>query len=220
MLEELRQSIGEIFAEGDKTTRGIFLWLLVMAPGISGFLCLSIVVFSVIKSDKSTKWGRATAEIVDADLGVNKHESEDGSVSYEYHPNVQYDYEWNGLRYQGDRIAFGYNGSHNRAKEIEVLDKLRKGKTVRIWVNQGKPEQSTIVAGILKSTHQENTPFFVLGLLFSSISLFGCMSIFHKQAWLFKRIFIGMIVFMTMTILYIVIEGENISLLDKIELVE
>lgn len=105
-----------------------------------------------------------------------------------YRVIISYQYEVDGQRYKGDRIAFGYFHS-NMDRHFQVAEKLKYAKRIRVWVNPDEPNESAITQG------WNETAIFLLffAMAFSSIIFF---SIFWEATSphirLFSKVFLAL----------------------------
>ncbi len=112
-----------------------------------GFAILGYGIRSLILSNTAKTWPTAEGHV--ETCKVTESSDSDGTT---YQVEVQYNYEVAGIRYTGNRIAFGYVGSSGRAAHQEIADRLSAAKTVRVRYDPANPWQAVLSYGLNRST--------------------------------------------------------------------
>ena len=137
----------------------------VLIFGIIGVVILVKYFRDKKKTDESQSWSSASGKITESYM---RREASMESGSTIYYPEVQYDYEFLGTKYTGDRISFGgSSGNSNRKKSEETLAKYPIGQNVTIYYNPNNPEDAVLE----RKMGTGGTVFLIIGILFTFIAL-------------------------------------------------
>ena len=115
---------------------------LVLTFGIIGAVMIFLYFRQKKEAEESLDWSSALGKITKA------HMRQD--ISYEsgntlYYPEVEYEYEFLGITYTGDRISFGGSaGNSNRKKTAEILAQYPLNKTVTVYYDPNSPESAVL----------------------------------------------------------------------------
>lgn len=114
---------------------------------MSSFLGVIITITaytSSIQAIESRRWPQRTAKLISTKISHGRSSS-DGFV---YSPEVEYEYTFEGNKYNGNQIDFSAMSS-SEAWAQKIIDKIRKnGETIVIYVNPEDPGISVINPGI------------------------------------------------------------------------
>ena len=94
-------------------------------------------------------------------------------VSYEsgntiYYPEIEYEYEYLGIIYTGNRINFGgSSGNSNRKKSEEVLAQYPVNKTITVYYEPNNPEKAVLE----RKMGTGGKVALIVGILFTFIAL-------------------------------------------------
>lgn len=194
-------------------------------PGWATFILGLVSLFLLYKSAdigysiyRMKDWRQVEAQVLSSSLDINKDDEVDT-----YRSLVSYQYPFEGKRYQGDRIGFGYMHS-NMDRHVEVADKLKYAKRIKVWVDPLKPEESAIAQG----WNQTAVFFLCFSLLWTGIVGGSILWSYGENSVrlraLSKTIFVLISVFFLLLLVRLVYgnlkEGYLIKLEDKIEVVE
>jgi hypothetical protein len=95
-----------------------------------------------------------------------------------YEVKVEYTYVVNGVKYEGSRLAFGYEGSNDRGAPAQILQRLKGAKAISARYDPSDPSVSCLSFGIHRAI-VEKLAFATMWLLF----VFG----FTVVAWVSLR---------------------------------
>jgi hypothetical protein len=125
----------------------IFFALFISMFYIAGFYMFGKAYNDYAKSKTALDWPTTTAKVISCEL-ITSYDSESGN-SYQVH--TEYQYFSNGISYQNNTLAFGYDSSSSKVEQEKILDKLLNAKKIYINYNPEDPQNSVIVPGINKS---------------------------------------------------------------------
>lgn len=204
----------------DKVEIGCFvaLFLLMVGfPGIFVIMGFNALVMPALKGNKSYNWTPTTAKIIDSEVDTNYNDESPTT----YNADVTYVYQWQETKYEGDKIAYGYDDGPSRKKAERIAERLSTGKVVKIWVNPKKPTQSTIVKGLVKSEFgTQSVLMFVCVVLFGGFAFFMASLFFQNHTKILLRLWVSIVVFMLMTLLFVMIKGDDRPMIEQVEFVE
>lgn len=114
-----------------------------LSPQISGLICIILglgsgiyLIWRLVLQSASKHWSTTTGVILESNL----EEDSDG-----WYPNVRYEYAVQRKRYANDQLYFyAVNGSTNKRDAKKHLTPYPVGKTVTIYYNPTKPEESVL----------------------------------------------------------------------------
>jgi len=135
-----------------------------------GLLLIFIYFRNLAKVRASQAWPAVQGTVIESWVRRTESTDDDGSVSYSYYPEIQYQYQVMGSQYQGDKITFGLKSGGNRTKAEKAIAKYPTGANVTIYYQPDKPENAVLERSITK------------GLLFSGILLI-LLGIFMYIRW-------------------------------------
>lgn len=98
----------------------------------------------------SESWPGVTGQVIYTDVDrVHKMSSTSGSNSseYRYVPEVQYEYQVEGVTYEGDRIQFGSSRERSRFRAQDVVDRYPITSEVTVYYDPANPSKSVLEPG-------------------------------------------------------------------------
>jgi len=123
-----------------------FLFVLVFVGFGAGFMGYG--VYQLDQASKTTQWPAVRGEVLESKLRSQRSDNTDTWACY-----VTYAYDVEGRYYEGDRIAYGYNGTNNRRMHANLQKKLSRSPYVRVYYNPHDPRESTLATGIHRSAY-------------------------------------------------------------------
>ena len=129
-----------------------------------GMLALSLGAIPPVLNYFSMKsWVAAEAVVLSTDL-----ETHQGSDSTTYKVVAQYQYQYRGLDYVGDRVGLSTGSDNIGNWHRDTYNRLKANPSITIWVNPDNPEQSIIDRNIRWGTFLFS---LLLAVLFGGIGL-------------------------------------------------
>lgn len=98
----------------------------------------------------SENWPSVTGQVIYTDVDRVHRMSGSSSSSgseYRYVPEVQYEYQVEGARYEGDRIAFGSTRERSRFRAQDVVDRYPIASDVNVHYDPSNPSNSVLEPG-------------------------------------------------------------------------
>lgn len=111
-----------------------------------GFLGYGIL--QLVQASQTTEWPAVQGNVVECKL--NSHTSDHKTT---WKCDVRYAYNVDGQSFEGNRIAYGYNGTNNKSMHSWLHKKLNKSEYVRVYYNPSDPRESTLAVGIYRSAY-------------------------------------------------------------------
>lgn len=183
-----------------------------------GLIPFLIGFISIVKSDLSKRWEESTALVKSTKLeshkSINRDDNGSESTSHTYRTVVSYEYTFDGQKYEGNRIAYGYKSNSDYNWHNLIHNKLHKAEKIKIWVNPNKPSKSTIVSGFVKSPNMVSIPALIFGYVVCTLMLF----MLRAEHLEFRRVLTILLQFLF--VLMVAIGFYVISNLDKPDLVD
>ena len=139
-----------------------------------GLIFTALGAFLLYKADQSRKkagasqgWPSTQGQIVDARVDRSMHTDSDGDTDYSYTPRVEYTYEYGGVNYRNNKVAFGLaQGYNSQAKAQEVISRYPVGSEVPVYYDPSNPEDS-----VLERKAGSFTTTLVIGIIFIIIGV-------------------------------------------------
>jgi len=126
----------------------ILLWLFLSPFIIGGAIILFISMAQEFQLREAKTWKPTTALLKTVSLDARVSEGSEENTLNGYTVNVTYKYTWEGIDYEGNKIAFGYGTDQSKTKDkhIPLLEKLEeaKNKHIKIWVDSNDPKKAVI----------------------------------------------------------------------------
>ncbi|MEW4563862.1 DUF3592 domain-containing protein [Bremerella sp. JC770] len=122
-------------------------------------------VYQLDQASRTTQWPAVRGEVLECKLRSHTSDNKETWACY-----VKYAYDVNGRYFQGDRIAFGYNGTNYKKMHSDLKKKLSRSRYVRVYYDPQNPTQCTLATGIHRSAY--------LPVLFGGAWLAFCGGIF------------------------------------------
>lgn len=122
---------------------------LVMAVTIVPFAIIALIMLLVVLRNgarvrASRNWDSTTGRVLYSGIGSRRSTGSSGSTSTTYYPQVAYEYEVRGQRYQSQRLSFGTvgYGSH-RTAETKAAQYI-VGAPVEVFFDPANPDQAVL----------------------------------------------------------------------------
>jgi len=111
-----------------------------------GLLATSgLLLFAALTGWPALQWFRAQFwNETPCTIMVSKIASGETNDARLYRPNVRYAYEYDGIPYEGDRVAFVPFGSADRGDILEIVHRYPEGRSLSCYVNPGNPEEAIL----------------------------------------------------------------------------
>ncbi|QDU78294.1 hypothetical protein Pan97_53790 [Bremerella volcania] len=122
------------------------LFVLVFVGFGVGFLGYGI--YQLDQASRTTRWPAVRGEVLECQL---RSHTSDHKETWACH--VKYAYDVDGRSYEGDRIAYGYNGTNNKSMHSDLKQKLSRSRYVRVYFDPQNPSESTLATGIHRSAY-------------------------------------------------------------------
>ncbi len=126
----------------------------------AGIFCALLGLRNFIKSVASYNWQQTECKILRSYVQVTVEPDRRSRNSMT--PTVEYEYQFEGKDYRGSCIRFGQIGTSDRARAEKVLEPFVEGTSVPLYVNAGKPSESTLIPG----TYWGSLFLLVAGIVF------------------------------------------------------
>lgn len=120
----------------ERTYTGILFILL--AFGLAAFLHGAYYCLQVSKTDS---WPYVEGFILESYIEKSRSDGK-----YRYKAKINYSYEINGNKYQGNRVSFGDVVTKGYAEKI--IEKYPVGQSVNVYYDPNKSSKSTLVVGL------------------------------------------------------------------------
>lgn len=127
-----------------------------------GFGLLGYGVHSFYRGRQALSWPTVEGRFLECRLQENPD-----SESTTWEVKVRYGYSVAGREFEGNRVAFGYNGSSTHEEHQEIYEKLQSGSRVLVHYQPSNPSDSVLAAGFNRSTFL-TLAFAVTWLLFTT----------------------------------------------------
>lgn len=99
-------------------------------------------MLGLLYSVRACFWKKVKGRITRSEL----HEYEDDGTMYE--PKIEYEYSFNGKKYNNDYIAYAVGSTNRKSSAKYYLGFYGKGWDVIVYVNPSKPTKSVLAPGI------------------------------------------------------------------------
>lgn len=126
----------------------------VIGIGVGGSVVLLFFIIGIFlvvkhfrdkkKAEESMSWASATGHIIASNVRSEISTDSDGNQSTSYYPEVRYSYEYMGITYEGDRIAFGGKVGGSRKKASEMIQAYPLGKNLTVYCDPNNPEDAVL----------------------------------------------------------------------------
>jgi hypothetical protein len=111
------------------------------AFSFSGFICLVVGTIQSIIPLLARSWPETTGKILSTQM-VKSYSKKSGTT---YHPDIEYEYQVNGVTYTHHRYAFGSAGLFTNYTTAErEKSKYRKGQSVSVYYNPLFPKDAVL----------------------------------------------------------------------------
>lgn len=138
--------------------------LFALALGALGVVLIVLYLRQPRKSKASGFWTSTTGKITGNKIRVDETQ-DDGSVRYL--PEVYFEYEVDGARYEGKRVAFGSEPSFPSRKKVEAfLEAYPEEKSIDVFYNPEVPGEA-----VLSQTMRKMTANLIVGVLLMVVML-------------------------------------------------
>lgn len=105
------------------------------------------------KAEASAAWPATQGKIVRSWVRTESSWDTDTGTTYSYFPEVRYEYEVMGQKYEGKNISFGGSvGSSSRAYAEKVIAQYPADKEVTVYYNPEKPSEAVLERGMRGGT--------------------------------------------------------------------
>lgn len=189
--------------------------------GCGGILLLIIILFfggtliySIYITTKSFivyTWPQVEAEIL-----FSKTEASVGSSNTTYRIVSEYEYEFEGRRFTHNGLAVSYGFNDNIEENGSIRHMLDEGTIVKTYVNPNDPQEAYLVAGL----HHTIVFFLIFILMFGSLISFFVLPLLTKGRISMRKILWAVILIWVSGVVYLVNRPFDISIADKIKIVE
>ncbi|MDF1755155.1 MAG: DUF3592 domain-containing protein [Verrucomicrobiales bacterium] len=121
------------------------------------FLCLvggiALIFWSVMEmmdAKASLKWPQTDGEIISSEVKkrVRQNANQSGVRRMLYKPEITYEFEVDGNRYESEKIAFGDSSFFTKGPAAKIQSQYPVGKAVTVNVNPARPRQSVLEPGM------------------------------------------------------------------------
>lgn len=122
----------------------------VIAATTLPFLIIALIFVVVIfrnrrKAKIAQGWSVAVGRVLMTQIVPRTSTTGSGGRSTAYYPVVMYQYQVDGVSYQGDRVSFGMAmGSGSPRMAQKWIEKYQAGDQVDVYYNPAKPEESVL----------------------------------------------------------------------------
>ncbi len=133
--------------------------------GIIGALMIFMYFRQKKEAEESQNWASTLGRITKTYMRQE--------VSYEtgstlYYPEIEYEYEYRGVIYTGNRIDFGgSSGNSNHNKSEELLAQYPINKTITVYYDPNNPEEAVLE----QKMGTGGKVMLIVGILFAFIAL-------------------------------------------------
>jgi hypothetical protein len=186
---------------------GIFFTVILLF--FSGMLIYSL--FITTKSFIVYSWPQVEAEIL-----FSKTESSSGIKNTTFRIVSEYEYEFESTRFTHNGLAVSYGFNDNIEKNGSIKHLLQEGAIVKAYVNPSDPQEAYLVAGL----HHTIIFFFIFILMFGSLISFFVLPLLTNGRISMRKLLWVLIIIWASGIIYLVKRPLDISIADKIEIVE
>ncbi|MBL3658805.1 DUF3592 domain-containing protein [Fulvivirga sediminis] len=184
--------------------------------GVFGIVILLIfsamLIYTIIITTQSLmvySWTRGEAKML-----FSKIESSSGGETDKV--ICEYEYHVKGNRFTNDRLAVGYGFSSNIEDNGRIANLSKKDNIVKIYINPSDPQEANLIAGL----HHSIVFMIIVNLLLGSIICFFSLLILAGDKVNIGRLTWGLVLIWACGIIYLVTNPLDISIADKIEVVE
>ena len=118
--------------------------LIGLAFGGLGLLVLRWSLSQIVRSRRSRFWPSVTGRIVSAEVGKNP-----SNQGLRYWPIVRYEYQVEGVDYNGDTLGFGQNGNGNLGMASALVAQYPAGQEAKIFYDPKSPKISCLQPGLM-----------------------------------------------------------------------
>jgi hypothetical protein len=140
---------------------------------VIGFWLLAQGLLSAHRSTRAATWPTAPAVITALEV---QRKGDDEATTYVV--KVEYTYVVNGVKYEGSRLAFGYEGSTDRGTPAQILQRLKGAMAISARYDPSDPSVSCLSFGLHRA--------IVGKLAFATMWLLFVLG-FTVVAWVFSR---------------------------------
>jgi len=121
--------------------------------GLGGLLMAGIGIWSVQKGMESEGWETVQGTILKSDIKKNESTTRDAKgfrrTNTSYIVTVNYFFEIDDNRYEGNTISFGNVSHSERSDAQKELKSYPKGKEVKVYFNPEDPDDSVLKKGVV-----------------------------------------------------------------------
>jgi hypothetical protein len=147
---------------------GVVFVLIGIATNIYSVRCMQL-------AQQSKNWMPVTARILSSKVTVEQQSSSNfghGVDHYTYYfPEVEYEYEYQGIAYRSDHVLF-FRINYPAAEAETMIQRYPAGSQVMAYINPHKPSQCVLEPGLEKSRGKYLKGIFI-GDLFVVIGIVG-----------------------------------------------
>lgn len=100
---------------------------------VIGLVYIILALVQLMKAKRAEKtWPTATARVISSAVGTHLVRSSQGGAPAQFMPEVAYEYQVNGITYQGSRVGFG-KVTMSRKKATQVVEKYPSGSAMTVF---------------------------------------------------------------------------------------
>ena len=134
--------------------------LFALAFGVIGIVLIVLYFRNKNKAKASETWPQAEGRVVSTNIRVDEMDDEESS-RIRYVPEVHFEYEIEGMTFEGKRIAFGSDPSFGmRKKAVEYLEQYPQDRVVTVFYNPENPGE-----GVLSQKMRSMTAGLIVGIV-------------------------------------------------------
>lgn len=119
--------------------------LITVAPfALVALIMVIAVLRGGAKVRASRNWDTTTGRVLYSGVASRRSSTSEGGTNTYYYPQVAYEYEVRGQRYQSQRIAFGNIGYGSPRKAEELASRYVMGGPVQVFYDPANPDQAVL----------------------------------------------------------------------------
>ncbi len=137
----------------------------VLIFGIIGTVMIFMYFHQKKEAEESLNWSSTVGRVTKSYIRQEMNYEQNNTV---YYPEVEYEYEFLGTTYTGDRINFGgSSGDSNRKKSEEILAQYALDKNVTVYYDSNTPKDAVLE----RKVGMGGKILLIVGILFTFTAL-------------------------------------------------
>ena len=184
---------------------------------LSGIIGTFYSIKKLYQCNETRSWQTCNAEVIDVKY-INEYTGEDEDSNEMV--SINYQYQVNGTLYKNDKISIGYYYNTNE-NHVVLFEKLKNAKTIKIFYNPDKKNESVIFKGFNNSTFGGlNFMIFwdsAMFLIFFPI-LIPFFEKRNKTTYFIKKPMLTALFLLIITITLMIVKKPYIEMINKIEI--